>query len=117
MFAGCEKLKCIYVSENWTTEGISANMSIDNTNLFTNCTSLAGGKGTKYDENHTDYTYAHIDGGIDNPGYLTYKASTGIEGVQMQNTDKDVWYNLQGIQVTHPQKGIYLRKGKKVVFK
>ena len=41
--------------------------------MFTGCTSLVGGMGTTYDENHVDKTYAHIDGGPSNPGYFTAK--------------------------------------------
>jgi hypothetical protein len=41
--------------------------------MFRNCPNLVGGQGTKYDESHTDATYAHIDGGESNPGYLTKK--------------------------------------------
>ena len=41
--------------------------------MFTGCTSLVGGMGTTYDENHVDKTYAHIDGGTSNPGYFTAK--------------------------------------------
>ena len=32
---------------------------------------MVGGKGTTYDENHTDAEYARIDRGISSPGYLT----------------------------------------------
>jgi hypothetical protein len=39
--------------------------------MFFGCTNLKGGAGTTYDENYVDATYAHIDGGVDNPGYLT----------------------------------------------
>ena len=34
---------------------------------------LIGGAGTKYDPNHIDGTYAHIDGGSSKPGYLSPK--------------------------------------------
>ena len=39
--------------------------------MFLNCTKLVGGSGTRYDGNHTYAGYAHIDGGLNNPGYLT----------------------------------------------
>ena len=39
--------------------------------MFYGCTRLVGEKGTFYDENHVDAAYAHIDGGLANPGYLT----------------------------------------------
>jgi hypothetical protein len=47
--------------------------------MFTNCTSLVGGMGTAYDKNHTDKSYARIDGGQDRPGYFTAK-STVLRG-------------------------------------
>ena len=69
MFAGCPKLTTIYVSEDWSTENVSYSDY-----MFSACTSLVGGMGTAFDPNHTDKTYAHIDGDTDNPGYLTYRA-------------------------------------------
>ena len=42
--------------------------------MFYGCTNLVGVQGTAYDaSNPRDKTYAHIDGGPDNPGYFTYK--------------------------------------------
>jgi hypothetical protein len=41
--------------------------------MFNCCYNLVGGKGTTYDANHIDKTYAHIDGGPSNPGYFTDK--------------------------------------------
>ena len=70
MFDNCTSLTTIYASKGWSianlTEG-SDNM------MFYNCINLVGGLGTTYDANHIDYTYAHIDGGTANPGYLTDK--------------------------------------------
>lgn len=66
MFQNCSALTTIYVGEGWTTTAITHNID-----MFTDCTALVGGAGTHYDPNHTDYTYAHIDGGAANPGYLT----------------------------------------------
>jgi surface protein len=68
MFNNCTALTTIYVSDKWTMEKVE-----DGNSMFDGCISLVGGKGTTYDENHTDHTYAHIDGGAGNPGYLTYK--------------------------------------------
>ena len=45
--------------------------------MFKDCTSLVGGKGTTYDVNHVDVDYAHIDGGTSNPGYFTEKPDRG----------------------------------------
>ena len=66
MFERCPALKTIYVGEGWSTAKVDANSE-----MFQGCTSLVGGMGTTYDANHIDATYAHIDGGPDNPGYFT----------------------------------------------
>ena len=66
MFSGCYDLQNIFVSDLWQTT--SATRGYD---MFQSCNSLVGGAGTKFDANHTDYTYAHIDGGTENPGYFT----------------------------------------------
>ena len=66
MFNGCSMLKTIYVGDNWNPGSSSYG-----TDTFKDCGNLVGGKGTVYDESHTGYTYAHIDGGTDNPGYFT----------------------------------------------
>ncbi|MCR5455687.1 MAG: DUF285 domain-containing protein [Bacteroidales bacterium] len=66
MFYGCSSLKTIYVGDNWSTGNIQSGYEI-----FHNCTSLIGGKGTAYNPEITDQTYARIDGGADAPGYFT----------------------------------------------
>ena len=66
MFSGCSKLTTIYVGSDWNFDNIE-----DGSYMFYECTNLVGGMGTTYDAEHTDYTYAHIDGGISNPGYFT----------------------------------------------
>ena len=66
MFSGCTSLTTIFVDGGWSTESLN-----DGNNMFYNCTSLVGGAGTTYNGDHTNNTYAHIDGGTNNPGYLT----------------------------------------------
>ena len=70
MFWICSGLTTIYVSNNWTTAAVTKS-----TDMFDNCRNLVGGQGTTYDVSHTDASYAHVDGGTDNPGYLTYSGS------------------------------------------
>ena len=72
MFSSCSRLETINVGSGWTTAAVTEGSS-----MFGNCTNLKGGAGTIYDANHTDYTYAHIDGGPSNPGYLTKSLSMG----------------------------------------
>lgn len=72
-FYYCPQLTTIYVGNEWSTASVT-----DGSSMFYECRNIKGGLGTQYDDTHTDYTYAHIDGGEDNPGYLTEKgASTG----------------------------------------
>ena len=68
MFQDCSNLTTIYVGEGWSTESVTNTGS-----LFGGCTSLVGGMGTTFDPDHIGLDYAHIDGGPDNPGYLTEK--------------------------------------------
>ena len=71
MFEWCNGLTTIYVGDGW-----SMNKVTDGVDMFTGCTNLVGGKGTVYDADYTDYTYAHIDGGVGNPGYFTAKETS-----------------------------------------
>lgn len=75
MFAGCRSLTTISVSSGWSTSSLFGSGSLG---MFEGCTSLVGGEGTTYDSSHTDASYAHIDGGSSNPGYLT-GANSGQE--------------------------------------
>ena len=68
MFGYCSGLTTIYVGDEWSTDAVTQSAG-----MFYECTSLVGGKGTTYDENHIDGAYAHIDGGPSNPGYFTDK--------------------------------------------
>lgn len=55
--------------------------------------------------------------GSDSPGQ--YPTTTGIKVVknEFQNTTKGKWYNLMGVEVIAPSKGVYIHNGKKVVLK
>lgn len=66
MFLNCSSLNKIYVSDKWVECGNGYLM-------FSNCTSLVGGKGTTFSNSNINSDYAHIDGGASNPGYLTAK--------------------------------------------
>ena len=67
MFQGCTNLSTIYVDSGWTTDAVNSSGS-----MFYDCTSLVGGMGTAYRSYYdNDKSYAHIDGGPSNPGYLT----------------------------------------------
>ncbi len=68
MFEGCKKLKTVYVGKGWNTSKVEKSEG-----MFKNCTNLVGGKGTTFDSEVIDITRAKVDGGKENPGYLTAK--------------------------------------------
>lgn len=53
------------------------------------------------------------------PGFVGFDETVnGIDGVAVDNYDENgAFYNLQGVRSKTPQKGIYIKNGKKVVFK
>ena len=68
MFRNASNLKTIYVSNKFVTTAVTSS-----NRMFSDCTKLIGGNGTKYNSSHVDKAYAHIDGGTSNPGYFTLK--------------------------------------------
>jgi len=78
IFAGCTNLENIFANEKWTVSALDE--KYEGEDFFYGNTALVGGKGTKYDSSHTDYTYARIDGGTSNPGYFTYRDASGKKG-------------------------------------
>ena len=50
--------------------------------------------------------------------YSWNKETSGIEKiVASKNTSKETSYSLQGMLVTNPTKGIYIKNGKKIIIK
>ena len=83
-FMRCGKLETIYASDKFNVSHIPDIYSEGNPDygeepmlisddMFANCTSLVGGSGTRYSDDHPNKDYAHIDGGTSNPGYFTAK--------------------------------------------
>lgn len=49
---------------------------------------------------------------------LSFGESTGINSLQVMTNETDgTYYNLQGMQIAQPQKGIYIKNGKKMIIK
>ena len=65
MFNGASNLKTIYTSEKFDVSNVT-----NSDNMFYNTSKIVGGLGTVYDSNHIDKEYAHLDDGVDNPGYF-----------------------------------------------
>ena len=66
-FNACSSLKTIYVGDGWDMSKVTSSAA-----MFSGCNNLVGGAGTTFQG--SDLKYAHVDGGAENPGYLTYKA-------------------------------------------
>ncbi len=75
MFSSCENLTTIICDDDWSKSSVLE----DSEDMFDGCTSLVGGKGTAYDSNFTDATYACPDGGTESPGYFTKKPQVYTE--------------------------------------
>ena len=89
MFFGCYDVTTIYVDSYWTTSAVT-----ESEDMFMNCSKLIGGKGTTFTYDHTDASYAHIDGGTSNPGYFTYKnASVVPDTVETPTFEVDYYYS------------------------
>ena len=80
MFHGCTNLKTIYVGNGWNIDKLKSNDAVSYGDkgsyyMFYNSINLVGGSGTTYDQDYIDASYARVDGGTSNPGYLTLKTT------------------------------------------
>ena len=67
MFENMHSLKTIKVdAEKWSIEAV-----VSGNGVFDGCVNLVGGAGTTYNSSNINYLMAKIDGGVNNPGYLT----------------------------------------------
>ena len=113
MFDRCRTLTTIYGGVGWNVD----NVIDDGWDMFYGCRSLVGGKGTTYDEEQTDYTYAHIDGGAENPGYFTAILATDAKSALIERSTPTSAYTLSGQQVANGYKGLVIENGRKVMMK
>ncbi len=119
MFDECINLQTIYVGDGWSTAAVKYSDE-----MFLGCSSLKGGKGTKYNANYVDATYARIDEGTSNPGYFTYKKpsgiTTGIENGQRDSVkgQREEWFTIDGQKLSGKptKKGVYIHNGRAVVL-
>ena len=61
-----------------------------------------------------------VEGYDENPIIITPRTSTGLSVVKTDSkfaAKDDSYYDLMGRRVATPQKGIYIRNGKKIIFK
>jgi len=74
MFYECPNLTTIYVSSGWSTANVSSSDY-----MFGGSERIVGGRGTQWNPDYTDAAYAHVDGGENNPGYLTDPNAEPVE--------------------------------------
>ncbi len=48
---------------------------------------------------------------------ISFPEETGIATLETKSVQNDAWYTLQGVQVNQPQKGVFIKNGKKYIVK
>ena len=71
MFDYCLSLRTIFCNDDWGKSSV-LEYSKD---MFSQCVSLVGGKGTKWTSDIIDARYARPDGGTNKPGYFTWNGA------------------------------------------
>ena len=71
--------------------------------------------GNKYDDTNEPISSAKMALVFDD--LVEGNETTCIKELETENLNNDKYYNLQGIEVAHPVKGIYIHNGKKVIVK
>ena len=100
MFASCSDLTSIFCDKNWSK---SATIT-SSTDMFRNCKKLSGSRGTRYNDNNAhDITYAHPDGGSQNPGYFRIAGSGNsysktLKGIFSVSAGKTVYFSQGNLQ-------------------
>ena len=89
MFSGCSSLVTIYANDNFSVDNITSG----NNSMFSSCTQLVGGNGTRYKSTKTGITYAKVDKS-GQPGYFTYKAPTTASANVVNNHAFGIIANL-----------------------
>lgn len=98
MFKGCSLLATITVGDGWST---ASTTSSNSQYMFAGCTALVGRSGTTYDADHTDKTYARLDYGEVDHGYLT---ANGLYA-KMSGKDMTVSYGIDKTAIAYYKEG------------
>ncbi len=101
MFAYCSSLETIYCNDDWSKSTILTSSVA----MFEACDALEGGKGTKFDFQSADKTYARPDGGTANPGYFTvYKE---LNPIAFSVAKSNQVFFAHGNLIHHPSGGVW----------
>ena len=106
MFSGCKNLERIYCETDWSN--YSGNITAS-ANMFYGCTKLKGGRGTVYNKNNVDLTYARPDGGTDAPGYFWRSTDDGLNHEDIDQVQSD---KVQSTKVIRDGQLFIIRDGK-----
>ena len=107
MFAKCTNLKTIYVSDNWSTQKVT-----DDKMSFANSTNLVGGKGTTFSS--ASGSYARIDQGASDPGYLTpysSKITYHLDGGSVSGNPSTYTVEDKTFKLQNPSRSGYIFNG------
>lgn len=96
MFKGCSLLATITVGDGWSTAAVTSH-----TDMFDGCSKLEGRCGTAYNTSYKDKTYAHLDYGEVDHGYLT---ANGLYA-KMSGKDMTVSYGIDKTAVAYYKEG------------
>ena len=64
-----------------------------------------------------DYTFAKFSGELEDSEWMATLETLGISNVETKENKAEGFFNLQGMKVSQPTKGIYVKNGKKVIIK
>ena len=79
MFSWCYNLKTIIVSDKFVMTHPAFQSPSYSEKMFHESNKIVGGQGTTWDANYIDKTYAHIDGGENDPGYFTSSSAVNYK--------------------------------------
>ena len=105
MFNGCFAMRVIFAGQDWTTEKVTSGEEV-----FNDCTNIVGGETTTYSADHTDYTYARIDGGrsTENAGYFTDREKFEAQTIELLKRHEDIkaqlHYNMMILEEKDPER-------------
>ena len=73
--------------------------------------------GNKYDDSESNIPSKFAKMALVFDDLVDGNETTGIKELETKKMNNNKYYNLQGIEIAHPVKGIYIHNGKKVIVK
>lgn len=73
--------------------------------------------GNKYDDSESNIPSKFAKMALVFDDMVDGNETTGIKELETEKMNNNKYYNLQGIEIAHPVKGIYIHNGKKIIVK